>query len=100
MVHYGMTKTAQIAVTRGIAESVAGTGMTANSILAGRKGILRARAAIVSAKALCHRRGSRSHGYLRGQRAFFSNERSRLASRWRRPEGDSEHRRNENVAFY
>ena len=35
MVHYGMTKTAQIAVTRGIAESVAGTGVTANSILAG-----------------------------------------------------------------
>ena len=35
MVHYGMTKTAQIAVARGIAESVAGTGVTANSILAG-----------------------------------------------------------------
>jgi NAD(P)-dependent dehydrogenase (short-subunit alcohol dehydrogenase family) len=26
MVHYGMTKTAQIAVARGIAETVAGTG--------------------------------------------------------------------------
>src|SRR3984885_8747602 len=35
MVHYGMTKTAQIAVARGIAESVAGTGITSNSILAG-----------------------------------------------------------------
>src|SRR5271168_1672916 len=35
MVHYGVTKTAQIAVARGIAESVAGTGVTANSILAG-----------------------------------------------------------------
>jgi len=35
MVHYGMTKTAQIAVARGIAESLAGTGVTANSILAG-----------------------------------------------------------------
>ena len=35
MVHYGMTKTAQIAIARGIAESVAGTGVTANSILAG-----------------------------------------------------------------
>src|SRR5207237_6860434 len=34
MVHYGMTKTAQIAVARGIAESVAGTGVTVNSILA------------------------------------------------------------------
>lgn len=35
MVHYGMTKTAQIAIARGIAESVAGTGVTVNSILAG-----------------------------------------------------------------
>jgi NAD(P)-dependent dehydrogenase (short-subunit alcohol dehydrogenase family) len=35
MVHYGMTKTAQIAVARGIAETVAGTGVTANSVLAG-----------------------------------------------------------------
>ena len=35
MVNYGMTKTAQVAVARGIAESVAGTGVTVNSILAG-----------------------------------------------------------------
>jgi NAD(P)-dependent dehydrogenase (short-subunit alcohol dehydrogenase family) len=35
MVHYGMTKAAQIAVARGIAESVAGTGITVNSILPG-----------------------------------------------------------------
>jgi NAD(P)-dependent dehydrogenase (short-subunit alcohol dehydrogenase family) len=35
MVHYGVTKTAQIAVARGVAESVAGTGVTSNSILAG-----------------------------------------------------------------
>ena len=35
MVHYGMTKTAQVAVARGIAESVAGTGITVNSVLAG-----------------------------------------------------------------
>jgi len=35
MVHYGMTKTAQVAIARGIAESVAGTGVTANSVLAG-----------------------------------------------------------------
>ena len=35
MVHYGMTKTAQIAVARGIAEGCAGTGVTVNSILAG-----------------------------------------------------------------
>src|SRR6266478_1833235 len=35
MIHYGMTKTAQVAIARGIAESVAGTGVTVNSVLAG-----------------------------------------------------------------
>ncbi len=35
MVHYGMTKTAQVAVARGIAESCVGTGVTVNSVLAG-----------------------------------------------------------------
>jgi NAD(P)-dependent dehydrogenase (short-subunit alcohol dehydrogenase family) len=35
MIHYGMTKTAQVAVARGIAESVAGSAITVNSILAG-----------------------------------------------------------------
>jgi NAD(P)-dependent dehydrogenase (short-subunit alcohol dehydrogenase family) len=35
MVHYGMTKAAQIAVARGIAELVAGTGITVNSVLPG-----------------------------------------------------------------
>jgi NAD(P)-dependent dehydrogenase (short-subunit alcohol dehydrogenase family) len=35
MVHYGMTKTAQVAVARGLAESCAGTAVTVNSVLAG-----------------------------------------------------------------
>ncbi len=35
MIHYGMTKTAQLAVSRGLAELVAGTGITVNSILPG-----------------------------------------------------------------
>lgn len=35
MIHYGMTKTAQLAVSRGLAESVAGTGITVNSVLPG-----------------------------------------------------------------
>ena len=35
MIHYGMTKTAQLAVSRGIAESVAGTGVTVNAVLPG-----------------------------------------------------------------
>ena len=35
MIHYGMTKTAQVAVARGLAESVSGTGVTVNSVLVG-----------------------------------------------------------------
>jgi len=35
MIHYGMTKTAQLAVSRGLAETTAGTGVTVNAILAG-----------------------------------------------------------------
>jgi len=35
MIHYGVTKTAQIAVARGLAESLAGTAITVNSVLPG-----------------------------------------------------------------
>jgi NAD(P)-dependent dehydrogenase (short-subunit alcohol dehydrogenase family) len=35
MVHYGMTKAAQIAIARGLAETCAGTAVTVNSVLAG-----------------------------------------------------------------
>jgi NAD(P)-dependent dehydrogenase (short-subunit alcohol dehydrogenase family) len=35
MIHYGMTKTAQLAVSRGLAESVAGTRITVNCVLPG-----------------------------------------------------------------
>ncbi len=35
MIHYGVTKTAQIAVARGIAETCAGTGITCNAVLPG-----------------------------------------------------------------
>jgi NAD(P)-dependent dehydrogenase (short-subunit alcohol dehydrogenase family) len=35
MIHYGVTKTAQIALARGIAESLVGTGITVNSVLPG-----------------------------------------------------------------
>src|SRR5215475_4528646 len=35
MIHYGMTKTAQIAIARGVAESIAGTRVTVNSVLVG-----------------------------------------------------------------
>ncbi len=35
MIHYGVTKTAQLAVSRGMAEAVAGTGVTVNAVLPG-----------------------------------------------------------------
>jgi NAD(P)-dependent dehydrogenase (short-subunit alcohol dehydrogenase family) len=35
MIHYGMTKTAQLAIARGLAQSVAGTGVTVNAVLPG-----------------------------------------------------------------
>lgn len=35
MIHYGMTKTAQIAISRGMSELTRGTGVTVNSILPG-----------------------------------------------------------------
>jgi NAD(P)-dependent dehydrogenase (short-subunit alcohol dehydrogenase family) len=35
MIHYGMTKTAQLAISRGLALSVAGTGVTVNAVLPG-----------------------------------------------------------------
>lgn len=35
MIHYGTTKTAQLAVARGLAETVGGTGVTVNSVLVG-----------------------------------------------------------------
>jgi NAD(P)-dependent dehydrogenase (short-subunit alcohol dehydrogenase family) len=35
MIHYGMTKTAQLAISRGLAETMAGTGVTVNAVLPG-----------------------------------------------------------------
>src|SRR5689334_20862224 len=35
MIHYGMTKTAQLAVSRGLAELTSGSGVTVNSVLPG-----------------------------------------------------------------
>jgi NAD(P)-dependent dehydrogenase (short-subunit alcohol dehydrogenase family) len=35
MIHYGVTKTAQLALARGLAESIPASGVTVNSVLAG-----------------------------------------------------------------
>jgi len=35
MIHYGMTKTAQVSIARGMAETTTGTGVTVNSVLPG-----------------------------------------------------------------
>ena len=35
MIHYGVTKTMQVALARGLAETTVGTGVTVNSILPG-----------------------------------------------------------------
>lgn len=35
MIHYGMSKTAQLAISRGLAETTAGTNVTVNTVLAG-----------------------------------------------------------------
>lgn len=35
MIHYGMTKTAQLSISRGLAETTAGTGVTVNAVLPG-----------------------------------------------------------------
>jgi NAD(P)-dependent dehydrogenase (short-subunit alcohol dehydrogenase family) len=38
MIHYGMTKTAQLALARGLAKRAAGTGVTVNSVACRRRG--------------------------------------------------------------
>lgn len=35
MIHYGMTKIAQLAISRGLAKTCAGTGVTVNAVLPG-----------------------------------------------------------------
>ena len=87
MIRYEMTKTAQLAVARGLAELTAGTGVTVNSVLSGPtlssgvEGFLAAVAKdasvpvddpdlrqgarpVLAHSAICHRRGRGQHGGL------------------------------------
>ena len=112
MIHYGMTKTAQLAVARGLAETLAGTGVTVNSVLPGptslrgrgdlrrpdggsprrrrrhrRARVLRHRPPLVAAAALRHPRRGRRDGRLRVQRPGLGDHRRRAAGRRRRGPG-------------
>jgi NAD(P)-dependent dehydrogenase (short-subunit alcohol dehydrogenase family) len=81
MIHYGMTKTAQLAVARGLAEAVAGTGITVNSILPGPT---RSRGVVDFVDAL-----AKSQGVSPAQveRDFFKNVRpTSLIKRFATPE--------------
>lgn len=69
MIHYGMTKTAQIAVARGLAEAVAGTGITVNSVLPGPT---RSRGVVEFVEALA---GSTGQSFDEFERAFFEKVR-------------------------
>lgn len=81
MVHYGFSKAAQLAVARGMAESLAGTGVTVNSILPGpthseAAGAMREQAA-----------AARGLTMAQFEAAFFAEARpSSLIRRFARPE--------------
>ena len=109
MIHYGMTKTAQLAVSRGLAESCAGTGVTVNAVLPGptrsagvdefvaklsggkpfagiRKGVLRHRPPDLASQAVCDDRRGRQSGDLCLQPAGCRDQwRSPPRGRWRGP---------------
>jgi NAD(P)-dependent dehydrogenase (short-subunit alcohol dehydrogenase family) len=67
MIHYGMTKTAQLAIARGLAEAVAGTGITVNSVLPGPT---RSRGVVDFVDALAKSAGTT---FAEVERDFFQN---------------------------
>jgi len=80
MIHYGVTKTAQLAVARGLAESVAGTGITVNSVLPGPT---RSRGVGDFVEALA---ASEKKSFEETERDFFKNARpSSLIQRFATP---------------
>jgi NAD(P)-dependent dehydrogenase (short-subunit alcohol dehydrogenase family) len=81
MIHYGMTKMAQLAVARGLAEAVAGTGITVNSILPGPT---RSRGVVDFVDSLAKKDGLSSEQV---ERDFFKNTRpTSLIKRFATPE--------------
>jgi NAD(P)-dependent dehydrogenase (short-subunit alcohol dehydrogenase family) len=93
MIHYGFTKTAQLAVSRGLAKRMAGTGVTVNAVLPGptmsdgRRGRQRLREnppVQLHHPAHGECRGSGQHGRLRRLAAGVGHHRRRATRRWRR----------------
>jgi NAD(P)-dependent dehydrogenase (short-subunit alcohol dehydrogenase family) len=81
MVQYGMTKTAQIAVARGLAETLAGTGITVNSVLPGPT---RSRGVNEFVESLAKQSGATSEQF---EKQFFEKVRpSSLIKRFATPE--------------
>src|SRR5665213_1845426 len=81
MIHYGMTKTAQLALARGLAESVAGTGITVNSVLPGPT---RSRGVVDFVEALAKSEGT---SFPDVERDFFTTMRpTSLIKRFATPE--------------
>ncbi|EWS57234.1 (S)-1-Phenylethanol dehydrogenase [Methylibium sp. T29-B] len=70
MIHYGMTKTAQLSIARGLAETLAGTGVTVNSVLPGP----------TSSEGVADSAGSGEDGATRPPWASTPSERSRSRS--------------------
>ncbi len=81
MIHYGMTKTALLAVSRGLAEYVAGSGITVNSILPGPT---RSRGVVEFVDALAKANG---RSFEQFEREFFEKVRpTSLIKRFATPE--------------
>ncbi|MGD1096233.1 MAG: SDR family oxidoreductase [Bryobacteraceae bacterium] len=80
MIHYGMTKTAQLAISRGLAETTAGTAVTVNAVLPGPTA---SEGAVTFVDKLASQRGIDRHAL---EREFFQTARpSSLLQRFATP---------------
>ena len=81
MIHYGVTKTAQLSLARGLSEMTAGTGVTVNSVLAGPT---RSEGAVGFLQELARKQGS---DLAAMEKEFFRSARpSSLLKRFATPE--------------